>query len=249
MTRAVVVTGAATGIGAAICRRLAAPGVGVLVHTRANRQGAERTAAAVGERGGLAEIVTADFATAGAAAGVVAHAIAAFGRLDVLVANAGFADRRRTGVDLDPEGYLSTQRVIAASFVEMAPAGLAALKAAGAGRLLAIGAYNAHLFRPDMKAFPASAAAKAAVEVLARTLAVDVAARSITVNVVAPGLIAKDAGAHTALSEAEWRALAEKVPARRLGAPDDVAAVVEFLSRPEAGYVTGQVIQVNGGLV
>lgn len=247
--RVALVTGAASGIGAAVCRRLARPGVAILVHTRRNRVGAEQVAADVRAAGGQAEIALSDFAEPGAAGELAQSAISKFGRLSVVVANAGFADRRRPGDGLDRAGYEATHGAIAASFLELAAAAMPSLARDGNGRLIAVSAFNAHLFRPDIPAFPASAAAKAAVEVLARTLAVEFAEKGVTVNCVVPGFIRKDAAAHTALDPAQWKALEAKVPFRRLGSPEEVASVIAFLASHDASYVTGQVIHVNGGLL
>src|SRR4051794_29304670 len=91
--RIALVTGAASGIGAAVCRALAAPGVALLVHTRKNRDGAERIATAARAAGAESAVALGDLADAGVAATLVAEAVALFGGLDVLVSNAGFADR------------------------------------------------------------------------------------------------------------------------------------------------------------
>src|SRR5262245_30021187 len=91
--RVVLVTGAASGIGAAVCRTLARPGVALLVHTRKNREGAERVVADVRAAGSEAEVMLGDLAEAPIAEALVAHAVRRFGTLDVLVSNAGFADR------------------------------------------------------------------------------------------------------------------------------------------------------------
>lgn len=88
-----------------------------------------------------------------------------------------------------------------------------------------------------------------ALKVLARALAVELAPDSVTVNCVAPGLIRKDEGRQSVLTPEQWRALCAKVPVGRLGEPDEVAAVIEFLAGPDSGYVTGQVCHVNGGLL
>ena len=93
MERVVLVTGAASGIGAAVCRALAAPGVGLLLHTRKNRGGAERVASEAYAAGAVAEVVLGDLADAPVADALVARAVERFGCLDVLVSNAGFADR------------------------------------------------------------------------------------------------------------------------------------------------------------
>src|SRR5262245_45741562 len=91
--RTVLVTGAASGIGAAVCRALAAPGIALVVHTRKNRDGAERVAAGVRAAGAQAEVVLGDLADPAVAGALVAQAVARFGGLDVLISNAGFADR------------------------------------------------------------------------------------------------------------------------------------------------------------
>jgi NAD(P)-dependent dehydrogenase (short-subunit alcohol dehydrogenase family) len=115
-------------------------------------------------------------------------------------------------------------------------------------RLITVSSFVAHLFRNDVTTFPASAAAKAAVEALVRALAIEWAPK-VTVNAVVPGYTRKDPGAHAALSAAQWEEITARIPLRRLGTPDDVAATIAFLTSPGAGYITGQSIHVSGGVV
>jgi len=244
-SRVVLVTGAASGIGAATCRRLAAPGVAVLVHTRKNAEGAERVAAALRESGAEAEVMLGDIADAALPAALVARAVERFGGLDVVVHAAGFADKTPF-VDATDATFAKSLDAVLWGFIRLARAALPHLDQ---GRIVAISSFVAHVFRTDVATFPASAAAKAGVEALVRAMAVEAAARGTTVNAVSPGYTRKDPGAHAALTPAQWEAVTAKIPLRRLGTPDDVAAAVAFLASAEAGYVTGQVIHVNGGLI
>jgi NAD(P)-dependent dehydrogenase (short-subunit alcohol dehydrogenase family) len=243
--RVVLVTGAGSGIGAACCRRLAAPGTAILVHTRKNAEGAERVAAAVRERGGAAETMLGDIAAPELPAALVARAVERFGGLDVVVHAAGFADKTPFAEAADATFAKSLDAVLW-GFIRLARAALPHLKD---GRVVAISSFVAHVFRTDVATFPSSAAAKAGMEALVRALAVEAAAQGTTVNAVSPGYTRKDPGAHAALTPAQWEAVAAKIPMKRLGTPDDVAAMVNFLASAEAGYVTGQVLHVNGGLI
>ena len=244
--RIVLVTGAASGIGAACCRRLAAPGTAMLVHTRKNAEGAERVAATIRDAGGEAEVVLGDMGDPALPPALVARAVERFGGLDVVIAAAGFADKTPFAEASDTVFAKSLDAVLW-GFLRLARAALPALREQG--RVVAISSFVAHVFRTDVPTFPASAAAKAGVEALVRALAVEAAARGITVNAVSPGYIRKDPGAHASLSPAQWEAVTAKVPLRRLGTPEEVAAMAAFLASPEAGYVTGQVVHVNGGLI
>ncbi len=246
--RAILVTGSGSGIGAAICRRLAAPGVGLLVHAKENRAGVERVAAAARAAGAQAETILGDLADPPTGATLVDRAVEAFGRLDVLVANAGFPDRRPFGT-LDRAGYDYVQGVVAAGFFEMCTAALPHLQAARDGRVVAISTHNAHVFRTDYPFYPASAAAKSALEALTRALAVQLGPKGVTVNAVVPGLIKKDPGTPQFLSAEEWQNFADKVPLGRIGEPDEIAAAVAFLCSRDAAYITGQLIHVNGGMI
>lgn len=243
--RVVLVTGAGSGIGAACCRRLAAPGTAILVHTRKNAEGAERVAAAVRERGGAADTMLGDIADPALPAALVARAVERFGGLDVVVHAAGFADKTPFAEAADATFAKSLDAVLW-GFIRLARAALPHLQD---GRIVAISSFVAHVFRTDVATFPASAAAKAGMEALVRALAIEAAARGTTVNAVSPGYTRKDPGAHAALTPAQWEAVAAKIPMKRLGTPDDVAATVNFLASAEAGYVTGQVLHVNGGLI
>jgi len=245
MSRVILVTGAASGIGAACCRRMAAPGNAFLVHTRKNADGAERVADDLRNAGAAAEVMLGDIADPDLPAALVARAVERFGKLDVVVFAAGFADKTPFAEAPDAVFAKSLDAVLW-GFLRTARAALPHLDH---GRILAISSFVAHVFRTDVSTFPASAAAKAGMEALVRALAIEAAAKGTTVNAVAPGYTRKDPGAHAALTQAQWDAVTAKIPLRRLGTPDDVAAMVNFLTSEEAGYVTGQVMHVNGGLI
>lgn len=245
-TRTILVTGAASGIGAALCRRLAAPGTTLFIHTRANRTGAEGVAQAVEGKGGQSQILLGDLADASVAADLIAT-VAAQGGLDGLVANAGFADKTPLAA-LQDDALAHSLAAITGGFHRLCRAAMPMLQAAPAGRVVAVSSFVAHRFQLDGVSMPASAAAKAGLEALARALAVDLAPHGATVNCVAPGYVQKQAGAHAALNAESWRKAAERIPLGRLGQPDDIAAVIEFLLSPDAAYITGQTIHVDGGM-
>jgi 3-oxoacyl-[acyl-carrier protein] reductase len=246
--RVALVTGAASGIGAAVCRALAKPDTAILVHTRKNRDGAEAVVDAVRTAGGEAALALGDLSEATTASGVVAQAVDRFGGLDVLVSNAGFADRTKFA-DQSDAGMMRSIEAIQGAFFRLAQAALPHLKSGRDPRVVAISSFVAHAFRTDMAVFPASAAAKAATEALVRALAIELAPAGVTVNTVVPGFIRKDAGTHAAFTPEQAAAQAVRIPLGRLGLPDDVAAAVAFLVSPAAAYITGQALHVDGGLV
>lgn len=246
--RTFLVTGAASGIGAAICRAIAAPNTALLIHTRRNRDGAEIVARHAREAGADTDIVLADLVEPGAANALIDRTIARFGRLDVLISNAGFADR--TPIEtLSDAAMTASMEAIQGAFFRLARAAIPHLKVAADPRVIAVSSFVAHTWRTNISTFPASAAAKAGLEALVRALAMELAPHKVAVNAVVPGFIRKDAGAHRAIGPTALADQVAHIPMGRIGLPEDVGAAVAFLASPAAGYIVGQLLHVDGGIV
>lgn len=240
--RTAIVTGASKGIGAAIAQRLARDGVAVVINYSRGRAEAEELVRTIKAGGGKAIAVQADIANPSGIAVLFDAGEKAFGGIDILVNNAGIM--KTSPIAQTDDASFDTQIAInlGGVFRGMREG---ARRLRDGGRIVNFSSSVVGLYQP---AYGVYAATKAGVEAMTHILAKELGARRVTVNAVAPGPI------ETALftdgkSEAQIEVIGKMIPLGRLGQPDDIAGLVSFLAGPDSGWVNGQIIRANGGVV
>jgi 3-oxoacyl-[acyl-carrier protein] reductase len=236
-----VVTGATRGIGAAIADVLAGAGATV-IGTATSVAGAEAITARLAAAGMAGRGAVLNVDDHAAIAALEADIAAREGPVTILVNNAGIT-RDALLMRLKPEDWDAVLRTNLGAVFASSRTFIRGMVKARRGRIINIASIVGVMGNAGQSNY---AAAKAGMMGFSRSLAREVASRGITVNVVAPGFIATDMTA--ALGEPEREALASQIPLQRLGTPADVAAAVLFLASPGAAYITGETLQVNGGL-
>jgi len=239
MKRALV-TGGSGAIGAAICRRLAADGLHVIVHANRNLDSALALCKELQENGGSAQAVQFDVADGSATLSALDVLLEA-GPIQVLVNNAGihndavFPGMQRqqwhSVIDVSLHGFFNVTQPLSMPMIR-----------SRWGRIISISSIAGITGNRGQANY---AAAKGALHAASKSLALELATRGITVNAVAPGIISSD----MTKDVFDSTAIANRVPMKRAGKPEEVAALVGFLASDNAAYITGQVISVNGGMV
>ena len=234
-----LVTGASRGIGAAIAARLSEDGFFV-VGTATSDAGAGSISASLGDNGVGLELNVVDAASVEAALAKLSDL--AEEAPTVIVNNAGIT-RDNLMLRMSESEWSEVIDTNVNGLFRVTKGLLRGMIKARWGRIVNVGSVVGRMGNPGQANYVAS---KAAIEGFARSLALEVASRNITVNTVAPGFIATDMT--NELTDDQKAAMLERIPAGRMGDPEDVAALVSFLVRDDAGYITGQTIQINGGM-
>lgn len=237
-----LVTGGSRGIGAAISKQLARDGFTVIVNYAGNAEAADHVVQEIESAGGKAQAIQADIADAQAVRQLFDTLETQWGHIDVLVNNAGIMKLAPLAqveenavdaqIDINLKGSINTMRE-------------AANRLSDGGRIINLSTSVVGL---KLETYAVYAATKAAVETLTAILAKELRSRSITVNAVAPGPTATDLFLEGKSDELVER-MAKMPPLERLGQPDDIASVVAFLASPEGGWINGQTLRANGGIV
>jgi 3-oxoacyl-[acyl-carrier protein] reductase len=238
MKRALV-TGGSGAIGAAICRRLAAAGARVAVHANRNLAEAERVVQAIRAAGGAADAVAFDVTDARQTSSELERLLGE-GPFQIVVNNAGIhSDAPMAG--MSAEQWKSVVEVSLNGFFNVTLPLLLPMIGTRWGRIVSVSSVAALRGNRGQANY---AAAKAGLHGATRSLALELASRGVTVNAVAPGIVASPMAARAFGDEA----IAALVPMKRAGRPEEVAALVGFLASDEAGYISGQVISIDGAM-
>ncbi len=235
-----LVTGGSGGIGSAICRRLAADGCHVLIHANRNIDGARALADDIAEQGGSAQVLAFDVTDETAVSDTLSPLLEQ-NPIQILVNNAGIhddaifpgmrAEQWHRVIDVSVHGFFNVTHKLMMPMIRTRW-----------GRIVNVSSVAALAGNAGQVNY---SAAKGALNAATKSLACEVASRGITVNAVAPGII------QTSMSEAvfDTQAIARMVPMKRAGTPAEVADLIGFLVSPQAAYITGQIISINGGMI
>ena len=236
-----LVTGATGGIGAAIARILHKAGAQVAISGRQ----ADKLAALAAELGERAHIIPCDLADKVAVGKLIDEAVAKLGRVDILVNNAGMTKDNLFAVMKDEQWDDVIAVNLTSTFMLMRSAARHMLRTkSGYGRIINISSVSGVIGNPGQGNYAAS---KAGMIGMTKSLAREVANRGITANSIAPGFI--QTAMTDVLNDKQKAEISQHIPAQRFGTPEDVAAGVLYLASQEAGYVTGQTLHINGGMV
>jgi 2-hydroxycyclohexanecarboxyl-CoA dehydrogenase len=239
-----IVTGAASGIGRATAIRLAEEGAAVVI-ADVNAEGAGSVARSISEGGGRALALQVDVTDAPGVRAMTERAVTAFGKVDILVSNAGW-DRAAPFVDTDEELW---DRIIAINYrghLATCHAVLPYMRERGKGRIVTVASDAGRVGSSGEVVY---SGAKGAVIAFTKGLAREVARDGINVNCVAPGLV--DTPLLAGIAEGHEKliaAIVRSIPLGRTGVPEEIAAAICFFASPDAAYITGQTLSVNGGL-
>jgi 3-oxoacyl-[acyl-carrier protein] reductase len=237
--RPVLVTGSSKGIGKGVALRLAAMGFPITVHYGGDRAGAEATAKQITDAGGKADVIGFDVRDRAAVRAALEERIKGGGYWGVVL-SAGVT-RDNAFPAIDDAGWDDVLRTNLDGFYNVLhPLTMPMIRLKDGGRIVAIASVSGVMGNRGQVNYSAS---KAGLIGAAKALAVELAKRKITVNCVAPGLI------ETAMAVDMPEQIIDAIPMQRMGTVEEVAATVAFLFQPEAGYITRQVIGVNGGLI
>ncbi len=242
-----MVTGGARGIGRSIARRLAREGASVCVNYLARADAAESLVADIRADGGRAIAVAADVADDAAVEGMVDRVAAAFGPVTILVNNAGLSHKGTLG-SYDADKLARMRQVNVDGMIHTTRAVMNDMRRQKFGRIINVTSIAA--FGTSLPGNAFYAASKAEAQILTLRFAMELGAHGITVNAVAPGFVETEA-TRGGGDEAAWQERARNIASRtmmgRIGEPDDVANAVAFFASPESGWITAQVLVVDGG--
>lgn len=243
--KVVLVTGAGAGIGAAVAKGFAAQGAHAVVHYNRNAEGAKAVQAAIEEAGGRASVVSADLTDPDAAAALVRQLVDDHGRIDVLVNNAGDLVKRSAVAEMPDDDYRYIMDLNITSVFRLCREVVPVMKRAGGGAVVNLTSVAASTGGAGGSVIYATS--KGAVSTFTKGLAKELATDGIRVNALSPGIIETPFHDRNTSGE-QMQRMVSGIPMGRAGSPEECVGTVLFLASDEmSGYVTGQIIEVNGG--